>query len=244
MKNVFLVIFLFLGLNIFSQNQIKTYTGLGIPNFIQLYLNGFCVSQDFKDTTLLFSFNPNQNKGIIYWGYSSPKGYSLEVNPILIYDTNFVLLSTGNEIFDLLDNRYFVEMTLKTKGIDNFCPYFIIINPLAVEFGYVLAHQQKDKIQVIWSTYSEKNSKNFVIQYSYDLSLWFDAFNLPSSYNSSTPKTYYGDFTPPYPGLIYIKIIEYDYNGGRMFSEVVFCNFVLENHFPLHQYDLSGRKIR
>jgi hypothetical protein len=222
---------------------LKHYPTVGTPNFIRLYNYGFCVSDSISDTTLWFNFHPEGKRGLIYWGYSSPMGYSLTVNSIKLYDSSCALISIGNDMPLLSDSVYYVSFDIQTIYIDNFCPYFLIINPLAAEFGPVVAQQINKYINVIWTTFSEKNSNEFIIQYSYDLDNWVDAASKKASGNKSTSTTYSTEFIPPYSGIIYIKITEYDYNGGRTFSEIIMTRYFSPNQYKLEHYDLAGRLI-
>lgn len=229
----------------FSGQQLpvlKHYPAIGNPNFIQLYNNGFCLSEDISDTTLWFNFYPEGKNGLIYWGYSSPLGFPVTVTSIELYDTNCVLLNVGNSIANLTDSVYYISFDIRTQYIDNFCPYFIEINPLAVEFGPLVAQQVNQSLYLTWTTYSEKNANNFIIQYSYDLNTWVDATSVKASGNRSTATTYSTSIYPNYPGLIYLRVIEYDYNGGRTFSEIIMAKYY-PVEVRMEHYDLAGRLI-
>lgn len=221
---------------------LKHYPLIGNPNFIQLYNNGYCISGEISDTTLWFDFYPEGKNGLIYWGYSSPLGYGVTVTSISVYDTSCTLLSVGNEIANLSDEMYYVSFGIRTSYIDNFCPYFIEINPLAVEFGPVVAQQINEYLHILWTTYSERNSNNFIIQYSYDLNNWVDAASVKAQGNKSTATTYSSELTPVYPGIVYIRIIEYDYNGGRTYSEIIMSKYY-SNQVVTPHYDLAGRLL-
>ena len=236
--------------NLFSQcfegqslPVLKHYPTVGTPNFIQLYNYGFCVSDSISDTTLWFNFHPEGKTGLIYWGFSSPMGYSLTVTNVELYDKTCTLLNIGSGIPLLSDSTYYIAFNLRTRYIDNFCPYFIEINPLAVEFGPVVTQQTNKYLNVIWTTFSEKNSKEFIVQYSYDLNNWIDAASVKASGNRSTSTTYSTEFIPPYSGVMYVKIIEYDYNGGRTFSEVIMTKYFPPDQYKVEHYDLAGRLI-
>jgi hypothetical protein len=214
-----------------------------VPSFIQLFNNGSCISGDISDTTLYFPFNPNNQNGVIYWGFSSPLGFNLTVSNIEIYDLDCQLISQGQSVNGLTGSSYFVKFVLQTILIDNFCPYFLPINPLAVDFGMVEAKQINDKIQVDWITMSETNSSHFVIRYSYDLNQWYTVNKVQSSGNSSTNRYYSSSFIPQYPGTVYIRVVEYDYNGNTNLSEIIYCVYISSPSNRI-RYDLLGRMIQ
>lgn len=214
-----------------------------IPSFIQLYNGGYCVSGNISDTTIYFKFYPEEQNGVIYWGYSSPLGYNLFIDNIFIYDSNCQLVSQGQMVSGLDNSLYFVRFDLRTEFIDNFCPYFLPITPLAVDFGVVEAIQVDNTIVVNWVTLSESNSSHFIVQYSYDLGIWRNGTYIPSSNNSSTNKYYTTNFTPPHGGTVYIRIAEYDYNGNVTLSNPIYTIFFPKNTSGTLIYDLSGRLI-
>ena len=215
-----------------------------IPSFTQLYNGGYCISaQTISDTTIYLKFYPEEKNGIIYWGFSSPLGYPLYVDSIKIYDSNCQLISIGQEVSDLSNSIYYVKFVIRTTFIDNFCPYFLPIDPLMVTFGMVKLEKVETHIQVDWTTLSELNSDYFIVQYSYDLNNWKDAVSMPSSQNSSTSRYYSANFIPPYPGMIYVRIAEYDLNGSAIYSNPEYIYFDFENQ-TLPVYDLAGRLLR
>jgi hypothetical protein len=214
-----------------------------IPSFVQLYNEGYCISGDISDTTIYFKFYPEDQNGVIYWGYSSPLGYPLTVASMSIYNSDCQLISQGQSVSGLGNSMYYVRFDLRTVYIDNFCPYFLPINPLAVDFGTVEAKQVENTIIVDWITMSEANSNYFTIQYSYDLNKWYSTASVPSSTNSSTNRYYTSSFIPPFPGTVYIRIAEHDYNGDIILSDIVYCSYIPKSNPGMLIYDLSGRLI-
>ena len=215
-----------------------------IPSFIQLYNGGYCISaSSISDTTIYMKFYPEGKNGIIYWGYSSPMGYPLYVDSVKIYDSNCQLISVGQGVSGLSNSLYYVKFVIRTRFVDNFCPYFLPTNPLMVTFGMVKLEKVETHIQVDWTTLSELNSNYFIVQYSYDLNNWRDASSIPSSQNSSINRYYSTNFTPPYQGMVYVRIAEYDLNGNVIYSNPEYIHFDFENR-NTSVYDMAGRLIR
>ena len=215
-----------------------------IPSFVQLYNGGYCISAEtISDTTIYLKFYPEGKNGIIYWGYSSPMGYPLYVDSVKIYDSSCQLISIGQGISGLSNSLYYVKFVIRTTFVDNFCPYFLPANPLMVTFGMLKLEKIGTYIQVDWATLSESNSNYFVVQYSYDLNNWKNTASIPSSQNSSTNRYYSTSFTPPYPGMVYVRIAEYDLNGSAIYSNPEYIYFDSQNqNIPI--YDLAGRLLR
>lgn len=225
------------------ENPYLNHYQYSLPSFIQLYTNGDCISGEISDTTFYFKFYPEGKNGIIYWAYSSPQGYPLTVSNISIYDSNCQLISQGQSIGGLNDALYFVQFDISTVYIDNFCPYFLAIDPLKVDFGMIEAHQIENTISVDWVTLSETNSSHFVIQYGYDLNRWTSVVTMSSSKNSTTNRYYTANFTPIYSGNVYVRIIEYDLNGGTTISEPTYVRYIPKQYPGTLIYDLAGRVI-
>jgi len=225
------------------ENEYLNHYEYSIPSFIQLYTGGYCVSGDISDTTLYFRFYPDNLNGVIYWGYSSPLGYNLDVTSISILDVNCNIISQGQSVNGLDNSLYYVKFDLRTTYIDNFCPYFLPINPLAVNFGPIKIKQVENSIVIDWVTLSETNSDYFIIQYSYDLNIWKSTNKIYSSTNSSTNRYYTTFFTPQYSGTVYIRIMEYDKNGDFILSDINYITYIPKSDPKMLIYDLSGRVI-
>lgn len=216
-----------------------------VPQFIELYLGGYCVSDSITDTTIYMRFYPQGKNGMIYWAYSSPIGYPLTVTDISIYDSNCLLVSEGQMVMNLNNTSvYYVKFDIRTKYVDNFCPYFLPVYALAVDFGLVIAEQLNEVIQVTWTTLSETNSHYFKVECSYDLVNWIGLTTINAAGNSSTSLTYFTQVRPPQPGLVYIRIVEYDYNGNITISSVIYTKYNPEHIYNRAVYDLAGRLIR
>jgi hypothetical protein len=154
-----------------------------------------------------------------------------------------MLISNGQIVGGLDNSLYYIRFDLRTKYIDNFCPYFIPFNPLAIKFGLVKAEKINNLISVDWVTLSESNSNYFVVEYSYDMQRWIQATNTAAAGNSSSVKYYNTLFTPIYVGLIYIRVVEYDYNGSATTSDPIYLEFNSNTIYNRLEYDLAGRLI-
>lgn len=250
LRRLFVVLLFLKSLTGFTQtpcDQASSYLEhfeYGTPNFLQLYTGGYCISDSISDTTIYMRFYPNNENGIVYWGYSSPLGFSLNVANVAIYNSSCILISQGRFINDLTDQLYYIRFDLRTEYIDNFCPYFVPYNPLAVDFGMIKAERHNSNIFVDWVTMSEENSNYFVVEYSYDLNNWIEATSVKAGGNSSTQQFYSAEFKPIYSGIVYIRIVEYDYNGNTTKSDPIYIEYNLDTIYNRPVYDLAGRLIK
>ena len=153
------------------------------------------------------------------------------------------MVSQGQGVGGLDNSMYYVRFDLIAKYIDNFCPYFMPFNPLAVKFGLVIAERYNNEIRVNWGTLSEDNSNYFVLEYGYDLQRWQPTSSIAAAGNSSSARAYNASFTPIYPGLIYIRVVEYDYNGSTTISDPIYIEFNSNTIYNRHEYDSAGRLI-
>lgn len=219
------------------------------PSFIQLFNEGYCLSDSISDTTLCYRFNPEGFLGHFRWGFSSPLGFNLNVTDIITYDTSCTIVNVGNffpnTTFSTADHT--VCFTLRTEYIDNFCPYFAPFSGLAVEFGEITVEQQGLTVTTNWFTYSETNSYEFLIQLSPDLINYTTVAKKKSVGNSSSQTDYSVSFESPFYETVYLRIAEVDLNGEVSYSEpIVFYHLpkVIRQVDRFGIYDIVGRKVR
>lgn len=242
--------------------SLKTLSGLGQcdsvsnslgwsganPSFISLYNNGYCISDSISDTTLYFKFLPDYTSGFFNWGFSSPNGYNLSVEEIVVYSNQCTVNSTGQYFPNqpATADTLIVSFKLRTTYIDNFCPYFVPFNGLAVEFGEVHVSKLGNLLVCNWFTHSETNSDYFIVELSPDAINFFPIANAKSAGNSSLRKDYSVEFESPFYKSVYLRICEIDLNGGRSYSSVMVFYHLPNLVAPVYRlggYDYSGRKI-
>lgn len=219
------------------------------PSFIQLFSEGYCLSDSISDTTLCYRFNPDGFLGHFRWGFSSPLGFNLNVTDVIAYDTSCTIVNVGsffpNTSFSTSDHT--VCFTLRTEYIDNFCPYFAPFSGLAVEFGEITVEQSGFTVTANWFTYSETNSYEFLIQLSSDLINFTTVAKKKSVGNSSSQSDYSVSFESPFYETVYLRIAEVDLNGEVSYSDpIVFYHLpnVIRQVDRFGDYDIVGRKVR
>lgn len=214
---------------------------LAFPSFFALYNTGRCISQPMGDTTLCVRYaqNPNSMQRV-YFSYSSPTGQPAFVTGTRVYDSDCVYLGPGPDI-PAGNDTFTVCYTIQAELIDNFCPYAIIMNALAVEWCGISCAVNNGMLRVDWKTCSNSNTDRFDVIVSTDAMNWIRVGSLsPKMINNSGLTDYTVSFPYHNPGMNYVAIREVDLNGNISVSDL--CYFecpVVSNQKS--SYDLSGR---
>jgi Secretion system C-terminal sorting domain len=82
---------------------------------------------------------------------------------------------------------------------------------------------QKNETSVLlnWSTASEQNTKNFLVQYSIDGITWKTISTVLSAVNSSTIENYSFVHTNPANGISYYRLLQQDMDGRNSYSKTI-----------------------
>ncbi|MCS6980388.1 MAG: T9SS type A sorting domain-containing protein [Flavobacteriales bacterium] len=88
-------------------------------------------------------------------------------------------------------------------------------DPLPVTLTNFTALCQDGEVAISWSTASEINSKEFVVQRSTDLLHWTFVGSKPGAGNSNQPITYSLTDPRPEPGTNYYRLLQYDFNQNE-----------------------------
>ncbi len=97
---------------------------------------------------------------------------------------------------------------------------------LPVELVSFSAVQNSGKIDLLWATASEKNSKYFTVEKSSD-GINFETLSVTDGAGNSNSSTQYSatDFSP-YAGLSYYRLKQTDYNGDIAYSSVITSKYI------------------
>lgn len=87
-------------------------------------------------------------------------------------------------------------------------------DPLPVTLTSLTATCHDGQILIAWTTASEINCKEFVVQRSTDLQNWVFVGAKPGAGNSNQPLSYSLVDPRPEPGVNYYRLLQYDYNNG------------------------------
>lgn len=101
--------------------------------------------------------------------------------------------------------------------------------PLPVTLLYFTAIRQNKSSQLQWKTAQEQNSKNFIVQTSYNGIIWTNLTTIPAAGNSAVEKTYSYLHTNPLKGSNFYRLIQTDLNEKIAYSPVRMLKFTEEN---------------
>ena len=108
----------------------------------------------------------------------------------------------------------------------NFVTQYSSLIGLPVSLASFTAKKNGNTVLLNWSTASEQNSKDFVIQYSSDDLNWNDIAVIKAAENNTTVRDYSYVHTAPNNGLNYYRLSETDIDGRISLSDTRFVRFI------------------
>ena len=102
----------------------------------------------------------------------------------------------------------------------NFVPQFASLLALPVSWLSFTAQKQGNNVLLSWSTGSEQNSKDFIVQHSVNGSSWNNIGSIPAAGNSATVKQYSFLHSNPVSGINYYRILQEDLDGKFTYSTI------------------------
>lgn len=144
---------------------------------------------------------------------------------------------TGSLIYVYAPGTYFLN-TLYPNGC-NTISYIAIQppDPLPIQLLTFTGIQVKNSILLSWATATEINNSHFLIQQSKDAINWKILGRRDGHGNSAVVNTY--DFTidEPANGINYFRLVQFDFDGTKDFSDPIAVEFVKslekQNHFSI-----------
>ncbi len=112
-----------------------------------------------------------------------------------------------------------------TGANSNFVTQFSSLAVLPVTWRSFTAEKQNTSILLRWSTSSEQNSKNFIVQHSVDAANWSDIGIIMAAGNSTSVSDYSFIDKSPQTGNNYYRIMQSDLDGRKSYSEVRMVRF-------------------
>ena len=246
MKNL-ITLFAFLTFVSFGNAQCDSATAVksfwGFPSFNSLNNSGQCISANITDTTICVKVKQILATQQARFSYSSPFGSPLIVNEIRQYNSDCIFTGYGN-LIDAGIDTVVICYSISSELIDNFCPYSLIISPLAVEFCGLSAVMGKDLLNVYFKTCSNSNTDRFELIISKDLIRWDVAEIIqPQIENNSSECEYYLQTNNFDNGINYLAIREIDLNGNSTVSEIAYFECRNKKESFKSYFDLSGRSV-
>ncbi|HNW70026.1 MAG TPA: T9SS type A sorting domain-containing protein [Bacteroidales bacterium] len=147
-----------------------------------------------------------------YWDLESN---GLSISEVALYRDN-----TGSDGWVKRGGSYAAPVpgdnTVTLPGIDEFSPWTVGKNnePVPVRLLFFDATCDKNKIVLNWSTASETNCDNFIIEKSYDTKTWTSIGTLAGAGNSNHLNNYSFSDDEPFEKTVYYRLKQVDYDGA------------------------------
>jgi len=224
-----------------SAKVVKSFWGF--PSFNSLNNTGQCIAANITDTTICVKVKQILATQQARFSYSSPFGSPLIVNEIRQYNSDCIFIGYGNLIDAGIDSVV-ICYSISSELIDNFCPYALIISPLAVEFCGLSAVMGAEFLNVEFKTCSNTNTDRFELIISKDLISWNVAEIIQPQIENNSSESVYNIQTNNFEnGINYLAIREIDLNGNATVSEIAYFECRNKKETIKSYFDLSGRLV-
>jgi len=224
-----------------SAKVVKSFWGF--PSFNSLNNTGQCISANITDTTICVKVKQILATQQARFSYSSPFGSPLIVNEIRQYNSDCIFIGYGNLIDAGIDSVV-ICYSISSELIDNFCPYALIISPLAVEFCGLSAVMGAEFLNVEFKTCSNTNTDRFELIISKDLIRWNVAEIIQPNIENNSSESVYNIQTNNFEnGINYLAIREIDLNGNATVSDIAYFECRNKKETFKSYFDLSGRSV-
>lgn len=240
-SNIFVILVTFVNAQCDSVKVVKSFWGF--PSFNSLNNTGQCISANITDTTICVKVKQILATQQARFSYSSPFGSPLIVNEIRQYNSDCFFIGYGNLIDAGIDSVV-ICYSISSELIDNFCPYALIISPLAVDFCGLSAVMGSEFLNVEFKTCSNTNTDRFELIISKDLIKWDVAETIQPQIENNSNQSVYNVQTNNFDnGINYLAIREIDLNGNATVSEIAYFECRNKKETIKSFFDLSGRSV-
>jgi hypothetical protein len=168
-----------------------------------------------------FDITPTNNTSLnatLRFVYLDAELNGLDENSLVLWKSDN-LTTWINQGYNTKDNQFnYVEKT----AINNFSRWTLSTpnNPLPLLWNSFNTQCLNNHVLISWKTFSEHNTRSFVIQKSNDGTVWTDLSSVAAAGNSSTVLNYsYSDVQPS--GTAFYRVAQLDLDGHKLFSPVL-----------------------
>jgi hypothetical protein len=163
--------------------------------------------------------------------YCNPNTISFTYN---LYDAACGLIQSGNVFVNNLITPLTVgttykicySMTAACTWDDLFWPYaYTTSSTLPVELVSFGAAPEMEKVKVFWSTASEENAKEFIIEKTRNGMDFTEVTHVPAAGNSTVLLNYKGYDDNPLTGNNYYRLKQVDFNGKFTYTKLVTASY-------------------
>jgi hypothetical protein len=141
--------------------------------------------------------------------------------------------------------------TLSWSGITTFSEFTAIGNgsPLPIELLDFNAACDGSKVNLTWTTASESNNKQFIVEESNDAKNWVVVKTELGAGNSNTLRNYAVSVNANYSNGTYYRLTQVDYNGDSETFDPIYVNCDVKvsneiNIYPVPAYEVSNLDIQ
>jgi hypothetical protein len=240
-SNILVILVTFVNAQCDSAKVVKSFWGF--PSFNSLNNTGQCIAANITDTTICVKVKQILATQQARFSYSSPFGSPLIVNEIRQYNSDCIFIGYGNLIDSGIDSVV-ICYDISSELVDNFCPYALIISPLAVDFCGLSAVMGAEFLNVEFKTCSNTNTDRFELIISKDLISWNVAEIIQPQIENNSSESVYNIQTNNFEnGINYLAIREIDLNGNATVSEIAYFECRNKKETIKSYFDLSGRSV-
>lgn len=240
-SNILVILVTFVNAQCDSAKAVKSFWGF--PSFNSLNNSWQCISANITDTTICVKVKKILATQQARFSYSSPFGSPLVVNEIRQYNSDCIFIGYGN-LIDAGVDSIVICYDISSELIDNFCPYSLILSPLAVEFCGLSAVMGEEFLNVEFKTCSNSNTDRFELIISKDLIKWDIAETIQPQIENNSNQSVYNIQTNNFEnGINYLAIREIDLNGNETLSEIAYFECRNKKKSIETYFDILGRNV-
>lgn len=160
----------------------------------------------------------------------SPGTPSTSANYVLLYRSaqsgNWTELTTASTVTG--DRIIFSAFTFTNDGYYTIGTKNWVVSPLPIELTNFEAKLNANKVDITWTTATEKNNSLFTVEKTKNGTDFEMVGTLKGAGNSSSPKSYALTDPNPYTGISYYRLKQTDFNNNSSYSPLSLIDFTQE----------------
>ena len=202
-----------------STIEIVSSGGDGLTCDVQIYSNS---AQNVWGSLLNTKTNVAIS-GSVGWVTIDVSALNISVTAGSYYGIKLIPHFGGYVGFYVSNNDYADGQAWTSNGFEpaNDFAFKVLTNAtLPVSFISFTAQKHTNNVLLKWSTASEQNSKDFIIQHSTDGNHWNNTGAVPAAGNSNSILNYSYTHTDPVTGINYYRLLQTDIDGKSSTSDI------------------------
>jgi hypothetical protein len=177
------------------------------------------------------------------WNNNETAGAGFDINNISMFHHNRTSWGSQTGSYSKDGNNRILTFTGYTGS---FSPFSLQdeTGTLPVVWGGFTAKAEGASVKLNWSTVTEIDSKDFVVQHSTDGIRWSEIGVVASSGNSRLRNDYAFLHTTPEAGNNYYRLMERSFNGAVQFSSIVSVNLPLSGKLVIYGNPVTNGMLK